>query len=63
MKKILVMRELLKELEERLESLPKSTLTDGRIAEVCLCIIKVQEMILDGLKGELREGKINEVLK
>ncbi len=59
------MRELLKEMEERLEhleSLPRSTITDARIAEIYLCIVRVQQIILDGLKGELRERKIDEII-
>ena len=59
------MRELLKEMNERLrylESQPSTSINEGRIAEILLCIIRIQEMILDGLKAEIRENKIDKII-
>mgnify|MGYP001223822777 CR=1 FL=1 len=59
------MRELLSEMEARLkflESEPKSTINQGKISEICNCIIRVQQLILKELKSEIRDSKINKLI-
>jgi hypothetical protein len=48
------MEELYKELQERMKELEgskKSKITDGRIAELKLVIIRVQRILLDSLNA------------
>ena len=51
---LIIMNELYKELQERMKELERrkqSKITEGRIAELQLVIIRVQQILLDSLNA------------